>query len=330
MISSYNLCISIIFLGLFGCNTNKDYKLYQGEVFGTYYNFQIDSKTNLSPKIDSVFQIINQAANRYQPNSEVSKFNKTGVLINPSETFIQLLKNAKIYYSQTDGYLNPALYPLIREWGKDLTNYPAVNAEKTDSLIQISDLNTMVIIHKNKIIAAKPGVMLDFNAIGEGLALEIISNVLDSENVKNYMLEIGGEMNCKGMNTENEIWRIGIESPGNSPSEKDNSIIKIVKLHNKAISTSGSYRKFYSDSAGNKYPHIIDPTNGYPVQHNLLSVSIIANSSIEADALATACMAMGPERARSFLIDHPELMAFLIYEDQGEFQSWQTDNFSKN
>jgi thiamine biosynthesis lipoprotein len=310
-----------------GCNHKKAYNVYQGEVFGTYYRFQVDSSKDFGPDIDSIFLAIDQAANSYNNTSEISIFNREGELNNPSATMVQMLDSAKKYHTLTDHYFNPALYPLIQAWGKSLDNRSSLDSTKIDSLLKLIDFGGSIKSDHTKLQAKHPGAMMDLSGLGEGFALDRIAQTLDNNDVKNYMVEIGGEMKCKGVNGNSDIWRIGIENPNVSIDERGSSLMKIVKLDHSAISTSGSYRKFYTDSSGNKYPHIIDPKSGYPVSHNLLSVSIISESSTEADAIATACMAMGTEKAKTFLGLVPHLAGFLIFDENGALKTWQTSNF---
>lgn len=319
-----------ICLYLLGCSRPHQYKFHQGEIFGTYYKFQIDSEKYFTKNIDSVFSVINLAANSYQKTSEISKFNQNGIHQRPSTTFIQMLEAAKGYYAKTNQYFNPALYPLINEWGFGFKNYAEIDSSTVDSLLKLTDFNKVIMFDSEKVEALQKGAMIDLSGLGEGFALDQIGQILDKSDVRNYMIEIGGEMKCKGVNSNKEIWRIGIENPTIPIEERGTSLMKIVELDNKSISTSGSYRKFYTDSLGNKYPHIIDPKSGYPVKHNLLSVSIISGSSTDADTIATACMAMGTEKAKLFIEGNPELVGILIYDQQGELRTWQSSNFPKN
>lgn len=319
----------IISFSFLGCNKGGEYKIYEGKVFGTYYKFQIDSNKDFQKSIDSVFLAINQAANSYTETSEISKFNISGELLKPSTTFLQMLDSAKTFYQVTNQYFNPALYPLINEWGFGAKGQSTIDSVRVDSLLKITDFKNVILFDSNKVKALQKGAMLDLNGLGEGYALDQIGKILDRGNVQNYMIEIGGEMKCRGINNKLEVWKVGIEDPTVSIQERGTSLMTIVKLDNQSISTSGSYRKFYTDSLGNKYSHIISPINGYPINHNLLSVSIISTSATQSDAIATACMAMGTEKAISFIESMPHLNGYLIYDQKGELKKWQSANFPK-
>lgn len=331
MNTNLKLQFVLALLPLVSCNLKKhDYHYSQGDVFATYYRFQIDSDNDFSKPIDSIFKAINKASNSYVDSSEISKFNRKGILINPSPTFIDMLQKAKAYNQLSEGYFEPTLYPLINAWGFGLKNREQMDSIKVDSLLKLVSFNNLLVFDSTQVKALKKGVQIDLSAMGEGYALDAVASILDANGVKNYMVEIGGEMKCKGRNQKNKIWKIGIEDPTIPISERGNSLMTIVKLNNKGLSTSGNYRKFYTDSLGNKYAHIISPKTGYPIKHNLLSVSIIANSSTAADALATACMAMGTQRSIQFIEQNPNIEGFLIYSKNGKMKTWSSVGFPKS
>jgi thiamine biosynthesis lipoprotein len=316
---------------LVSCNTNgtSRYKDIKGEVFGTYYRFQIDSEIDFSSEIDSVFSAINVAANSYDNTSKISQFNKQGSLKNPTPTFIEMLQMAKEFHQRSDGYFEPTLYPLIKAWGFGNDARKPINPEKIDSLLNLVSFTENIEFNATMVKALKEGVMIDLSALGEGYAIDAICSILEKNGVKNYMVEIGGEMKCKGKNANGQVWRVGIENPENL-NERGKSLVHVIELSNVGLSTSGSYRKFLSDSLGNKYSHIIDPKTGYPVAHNLLSASIVSRSLTTADALATACMAMGTEKAIRLIEDNPDIEGFLIYAEGDNFRTWKSKGFPNN
>jgi len=313
---------------LTSCNSNeKTYNYSQGEVFGTYYRFQIDSDKDYSKQIDSVFIAIDKAVNSYMEYSEISKFNKEGFLLDPSPTFIDMLQKAKTYHQISEEYFDPTLSPLINKWGFGFENKEQMDSIKIDSLMKFVSFNNLIRFNSAEVKALKQGVKIDLNAMGEGYALDAIASLLGQYGVENYLVEIGGEMKCKGVNPKGGVWQIGIENPTVSIEKRGSSLMNIVKLQNKGLSTSGNYRKFYTDSLGNRYSHIIDAKTGYPVQHNLLSASIISVSSTKADALATACMSMGTEKAKYFIEKDSTIEGFLIYSEKNMLKTWQSSRF---
>lgn len=312
---------------LTSCKDGKqNFIIMQGDIFGTYYRFQIDSDKNFSKQIDSVFTAINDAANVYSEHSEISQFNKTGHLENPSSTFFNMLSQAKKYHLLSNGYYSPSLNPIIKYWSHDLNNNVRIDSMAVDSLLKLSLLHNLD-VNPNKITALKKGVEINLNAISEGYTIDAITSILDKAKVYNYMIEIGGEMKCKGKNINKKSWKVGIENPETSISQRGDTFIKIVELSNMALSTAGNYRKFYTDKLGNKYAHILDSKTGYTIKSSLRSVSILSNSSIAADAFATACMGMGTEQAMLFILNNPNIEGFLIFQEDGKLKTWQSNTF---
>jgi len=180
--------------------------------------------------------------------------------------------------------------------------------------------------NNNTIIKSNPNVYLEFNAIAKGYAVDVIGRYLESNSVNNYLVEIGGEIRVKGINYDKQsAWKIGVEEPN---FEGIQSILKSITLSDKAMATSGTYRKFKIDENGNRYAHIIDTETGYPSKTNLLSISVIANDCMTADAYATAFNAMGIKKVKTFLKKHSDLKVFLIFENENqEFETLGLNGF---
>ena len=337
-----NRNLSVLFILLMLCTISsckketpaqsKAYKIYQGKVFGTYYRIQMDSEYDFSTQIDSVFQAVNVASNVYDETSQLSIFNKTGTLSQPSPTLIEMLDLGKQYYEQTNHYFNPALSPIISKWGFGFQNAETINEEQVNKLLPITDYANVYQYNKenDELMATTKGVMLDLNGLAEGYTIDAITKLAEQQQVANYLIEIGGEMKAKGVNQTGKIWNVGVESPNNTTNKQGLEVITTLHLNNKAMSSSGSYRKFYTDEQGNKHPHIIHPKTGFPVRHQLLSVTLTSKKAINADALATACMAMGPELAKEFIATTNSIEGFLILNQNGEFVTWQSEGFANN
>jgi thiamine biosynthesis lipoprotein len=181
----------------------------------------------------------------------------------------------------------------------------------------------------NKIIKQNPNTFIDFNAIAKGYGVDVISEFLESQAVKNYIVEIGGEIRAKGINIEKDKdWKVGVEMPHFDGTQ---SVIRAISLKDAAMATSGTYRKFKIDKAGNRYSHIIDAKTGYPSKTNLLSISVIASNCMTADAYATAFKAMGIEKVKEFLKSHPEFKVFLIFDnDKHELETLSLNGFPES
>ena len=167
----------------------------------------------------------------------------------------------------------------------------------------------------------EPGVQIDFNAIAQGYSVDLIADFLENEGIQNYLIEVGGEIKARGVNTDDKVWRIGIDKPLEEIDIEDRFQF-ILELENKSLATSGNYRKFY-EKDGVKYSHTINPMTGFPVQNRLLSVTVISNKCSLADAYATAFMAMGVEQTKKLLKTvHDQLDVYLVYTDIDG--SWKT------
>lgn len=297
-----------------------------GPVFGTGYNIQYYSKSeiNYQKAFDSLFYVINNSLSTYIKDSDISKLNRNEV-VDVDNHFVRVFNTSKIIYEQTDGAFDPTIGAVVNAWDFG----PEGKIANLDSL-KIDSL--MVSVGFDKVLKTgsrinKPnGTFLDFNAIAKGYALDVIAEFLDTEGVKDYLIDIGGELRTKGQNVERQaVWRVGVEQPRFDGGQ---SVIKAISLNDEAMATSGTYRKFKIDDDGNRYAHIIDTKTGYPSKTNVLSVSVIAEDCMTADAYATAFQAMGIERVSNFLKSHPKLKVFFIFEnDNQELETLALNNF---
>jgi len=286
-----------------------------GPVFGTSYNVKYFSEEgeNFQEQFDSLFGVINQSMSTYIPDSDISKLNRNeAVTIDEHFTFV--FDASKYIYKVTNGAFDPTIGVLVNAWNfgpeKELISLDSL---KIDSLMLSVGLDK-VKRSKDRIIKDKPGTYIDFNAIAKGYGVDVIGRFLESQNISNYLVEIGGEIRTHGINKEKEIpWKVGVEMPHFDGSQ---SLLRAIELHDESMATSGTYRKFKLDLDGTRYSHIIDAHSGYPSKTNLLSISVIAKNCMTADAYATAFKAMGIPEVKLFLKQHPELKVFLIFENQ--------------
>lgn len=302
---------------LFACK--KEPKLIlnytKGDAFGTTFSAQfIDhEKIDFSDQYDSIITLINSSMSTYQTDSDISKINKGDTTITVDDHFVTVFNIAKKIHKETQGAFDPTIGVLVNAWdfGPE-GGVKRLDSLKIDSLLGSVGLNKIK-LKNNKIIKEKKEAFLDFNALAKGYAVDVFANFLENKGVENYLVEIGGEIKAKGSNqVKDKSWRIGVEDPN---FDQTQSYSKVISLENASMATSGSYRKYKVDQNGDRYAHIIDAKTGYPHKSKLLSVSVIANSCIEADAYATALMSMGLEGSKEFLVNHPELQAYFIFED---------------
>lgn len=301
-----------------------------GDVFGTYFGVQYYSEQNESfhRQFDSLFDIINTSMSTYQEDSDISRINQNQAFA-IDEHFKNVFLASKEIYETTDGIFDPTVGVLVNAWdfGPE-DKIMALDSLKIDSLMLSVGLDK-VHLNNDQIIKENPMTFIDFNAIAKGYGVDVIANFLERQNITDYIVEIGGEIRCKGQNVEKQKpWKVGVELPH---FDSEQSILKAISLHDEAMATSGTYRKFKIDNLGNRYSHILDPKTGYPSKTNLLSISVIAKDCMTADAYATAFKAMGIEKMKTFLASHPELKVFLIFEnEQNELETLSLNGFPEN
>ncbi|MBC6365337.1 FAD:protein FMN transferase [Algoriphagus sp. AK58] len=324
------LLLSLIFI--FSCTQEKaiEFKTYEGEIFGTYYRIQVgEFERDFQPQFDSVFALINKASNSYIQESEVSDFNNTGELLQPSFTFRDMMDSSMKYHRLSEGFYEPTLFPLLKAWGFSFEEREKMDSLKVAELRKLVGFESKIAVSDSGYVAAEEGVKLDITGIGEGYAIDKLAEVLEVAGVKNYMVEIGGEMKAKGQNPRGTVWTIGVEDPQQAELGVSSSMLTKVELDGRAISSSGNYRKFYIDEDGNRRPHLIDPFTGFPVNHSMVSVSVLAPSATEADALATAFMAMGSERAKALAEKLPGVEAMFVIGGKEKLELDFTSGFPR-
>ena len=310
----------VIYIVFFGCkqkeNSNelpeKQNTLLEGAVFGTFYQVMYSSEVNYQKQLDSLFFVINKSMSTYQEDSNISKLNRNEA-VEIDEHFKKVFQNSKIIFKTTNGAFDPTIGAVVNAWdfgpeGKVID----LDSLKIDQLMQSVGFDRVKLI-ENKIIKPK-ATFLDFNAIAKGYGVDVIGRFLEHKKVENYLINIGGELRARGTNLDsNNPWKVGVENPNFNGTQ---SINKVIFLKDKAMATSGTYRKYKIDENGNRYAHIIDTKTGYPSKTNLLSISVLADNCMTADAYATAFESMGIEKIKLFLKDHPELKVFLIFENE--------------
>jgi thiamine biosynthesis lipoprotein len=321
----FSLFVFLIFIaGYYYAEThNKKRNIHiEGKTFGVvpYSIKYVDPTSRIFKRgIDSILNKVNDTLSTYVPTSQISEFNKSNTGV-PAENgmFRLMVEESKKWSSITEGKFNPSVKPLINLWGFGPERQPVADTNKIDSLLEIVDLD-LIRISSDSIIKKKPAISLDFGAIAKGYSVDLVAKFLQSKGIQDYMIEIGGEVACKGVTPSGELWRIGIDNPLQELDQK--RLAASIRLDDKSIASSGNYRNYYVKD-GKKYAHIIDPKDGYPVDHNLLSVSVIAENCMTADALATGLMVMGVNEARKLQAMRNDFEIILVYDDNGITKSY--------
>ena len=235
--------------------------------------------------------------------------------------FIEVFTKAMEVSRDTEGAFDITVAPLVNAWGFGFKHEQMPTKSQVDSLRQIIGYQKVSLVG-GKVRKQDPRMMLDCSAIAKGFGVDAVARMLRNRGVQNFMVEIGGEVVTCGVNAQRLPWRVGVIKPSEDSLNVGHELQTILNVTDKAMATSGNYRNFYYKN-GRRYAHTIDPKTGYPVQHSLLSATVLANSCTVADAYATSFMVMGLERAQQLLERHPELMAYLIYDDgHGDIAVW--------
>ena len=285
------------------------YRTQQGKIFGTLYTVTYEHNADLQADIVGAMQAVDNSLSPFNKRSIITHINNNDSIIVDS-LFTEVFRNAQIVYEESHGAFDPTVAPLVNAWGFGFKNGIEVNASTIDSLRSLIGMSR-ISITDGRVAKDDPRIMLDFSAIAKGYGSDRVARVLDSCGIKNYMVEIGGEVVVKGHNRHGNPWGIGINKPIDDSLSANQELQTVLRLQNCAIATSGNYRNFYYKD-GVKYAHTIDPRTGYPVQHSLLSATVIADNCMRADALATAFMVMGVDSAMAYCERHPEIDGYFI------------------
>lgn len=298
------------------------YRTQQGKIFGTLYTVTYEHNADLQPQIVAAMQAVDNSLSPFNKQSIITHVNNNDS-VSVDELFIEVFNTAKYIYNETHGAFDPTVAPLVNAWGFGFKQGTDVCNATIDSLRQLVDFSRINLTNK-RVTKDDKRSMLDFSAIAKGYGSDCVARVLDSCGIKNYMVEIGGEVVVKGHNKNGNPWGIGITKPVDDSLSMSQELQTVLRLTDCAVATSGNYRNFYYKD-GVKYAHTIDPRTGYPVQHSLLSATVIANNCMKADALATAFMVLGADSAMAYCNRHPEIKGyFIVAADSGRYKILST------
>jgi len=289
-------------------------------IFGTTYHITYQCDSNMAAGIKAELLKVDQSLSPFNDKSVITSVNQNKA-VQLDSMFLDVYNLALHISEETDGAFDITVAPLVNAWGFGFKNSALPSSYQVDSLRQIVGYQK-VSLENGHIKKKDPRIMLDCSAIAKGYGCDVIAKYLRSRGVKNFMVEIGGEIVTSGLNPERLPWKVGVTKPSDDSLSTSHELQTVLNVTDMAMATSGNYRNFYY-KGGKKYAHTIDPKTGFPVQHNILSATVIAKSCAEADAYATSFMVMGLEKAQKVMERRPELMAYIIYSDQnGENAVW--------
>lgn len=299
-----------------------------GITWNTEYNIKYRHHTNLSDSIISVLREVELSVSPFNKKSRITAINE-----NRSDTldgYLSRLYDKSVEINrESGGAFDPTVSPLVNLWGFGYEKTGKANRQAVDSILMFVGIDKT---RKEgiRIVKSDGRTTFNFSAIAKGMGCDEVGKMLERNGVTDYIVEIGGEITAKGHNPKGQKWRISIDKPINANDTVIHHSAGIVEITNCGIATSGNYRNYHTDSAGNKVAHTINPRTGMPEQSDVLSATVIAPDCMTADAYATTFMVLGLEKSKKLLDKHPEISAMLITSDNGNsFKIWESGNFPK-
>lgn len=314
------VCLIVFTVIIIRNQQNLPYQRNSGFIFGTTYNITYQYSDDLNDDIIKVLNEVDASLSPFNDTSIITKINNNvGVKVNPM--FKEVFQKAMEVSKATNGAFDITVAPLVNAWGFGFKASDEVERERIDSLKQFIGYEKVKLVD-GKIVKSDARVMLDCSAIAKGYGTDAVAHLLSSKGIDNYMVEIGGEVVTKGKNARQQSWHVGVAMPTDDSLCVDNELQTVLSLSNVSLATSGNYRNFYYDG-NRKLAHTIDPKTGYPVQHSLLSATVLAPTCAEADAYATSFMVMGVDKAKEIIKKNGHLFVYFIYSDEmGKNKVW--------
>ncbi|NAS29540.1 FAD:protein FMN transferase [Flavobacteriaceae bacterium R38] len=332
------LAICILVLSLISCKQQQEEKLKveTGFALGTTYQIKyegVNTDVVIKKEIENIIEKVNKSMSTYIPTSDISKINQGDSTIVIDAYFKEVFLKSKEVWKKTKGNFDPTVGSLVNAWGfgpeKQLNN---ITKEQIDSILNYVGLDKLTLTPQGKILKQHPEIFLDFNALAKGYTIDLIGRMFHKNGIENYLIELGGEILAKGKNPSTlKSWVVAIDDPRQDDSNPERPFIAALKLENKAMASSGNYRKFRIDQdSGERYVHTINPITGYTQKSNILATSVIASTCMEADAYATAFMAMDLEDTKNLLSKLPNIEAYiLIAGNDDDIEIFTTEGFKK-
>lgn len=328
--------VFILTMVMVACQPSVNEKVYliEGEAQGSTYHIKYiaERDENLKPAIDSILEVIDRSMSTYRSDSAISKINQGDTTVVVDEHFRKVFEASQQIWQESEGLFDPTVGVLVNAWGfgkQKISEADLPTDKKIDSLRKYVGFDKVALTEKNLIKKRYTEILFDFNAIAQGYTSDVVANYLSTRGIKNYIVEIAGEMYLKGKNTvEDKSWTIGVENPLKPLDDRD--LVATIQFTNQGLATSGNYRKVWTDSNGRKYVHSINPLTGRATQSDVLSATVVAPSTMLADGYATMFMVMGLAKSKAFLEKHPDLAVLLVYsDDKHQEATYKTKSFEK-
>jgi len=330
-------CVLFIFFWCLpiSCSAEKEVA-FSGRTMGTTYHIKVVAgyfkrTSGLQGKIDVRLKAINQSMSTYLQDSEISRFNRVADIGKPfqvGDDFFQVIQKAQQLYTLTNGAWDGTIKPLVDLWGFGKPERPdrIPDDDTIQDLLKTVGFNRIRVSDERDIQKAHRAITLDFASIAKGYAVDQVSGLLKAEGIRDFIVEIGGEVFAAGVRKDGNKWRVGVNVPDKDAALQD--LYRVAQLSNLAMATSGDYRNFF-ERDGVMYSHIIDPRTGYPVQNGVAGVTIIAPDCTMADGLATAVVVMGREYGMALVEQLPGVEGLIIVRDfDGNLRDFPSSGFA--
>lgn len=310
------------------CNNAGNYRTIDGFTQGTTYHIVYSSEgDSLNSVVESILLMIDNSLSVYNDSSLITAVNSNKEVY-VDTLFENVFKKSVEIWRESSGAFDISAAPLFEVWGFGKGGKKEVTPQMIDSIKAFVGMDK-VTLKDGKVVKTDNRLSLNVNAIAQGYTADVIAYEFDRRGVSNYLVEVGGEIFCKGVNPAGKKWSVGIDRPEEGNMIQGAEIQTVILLSGRGLATSGNYRKFIEEN-GVKYSHTINPATGRPVKNNLLSATVIAADAMTADAYATWFMVVGLERAKEIIESRDDIDALLIYDEDGEYRLYQSKGLEIN
>lgn len=289
------------------------YQRNEGRVFGTILHAQYQYGADLEDEIMKALEEVDGSLSMFNAKSTLSRINR-GECDSTDAMVEELVKLAMEVSGETNGAFDITVAPLVNAWGFGFKNGMLPDSAQVDSLRALVGWKR-IRLEDGRLQKEDERMVLDMSAIAKGYGCDVVGRVFAGHGIENWMIEIGGEVVTHGVNSKGQPWSIGINKPKDDECESGSEIQEVLHVRDRAMATSGNYRNYYVTEDGRRLAHTIDPHSGRPVQHNILSSTVLAPTCAMADAYATSFMVMGLDKAKEVLSRHPELEVYFVCSD---------------
>lgn len=319
---------AILIWGLDDEAPKSSYYHHQGKVFGTYYNIRYEATADLEDSIKSAFLEFDNSLSLFNPHSILSAINANRDTLT-NEAFETMWSEAESVYTLSHGAFDITVAPLVKAFGfgRKSDQFSVISSQTIDSLREFVGFDK-IRLENHRVIKTDPRIQLDGGAVAKGQSCDMIAAVLRRHGCENYLVDIGGEVVAHGINDKGQPWHIGITKPNINNEGAQEELQEILAVTDICMATSGNYRNYYY-ADGERRSHTIDPRTGYPVQHSLLSATVVSSTCMRADALATACMVLGAEGALDLIARAEDAACYLIVAQSDSLTILTSPNWSE-